>query len=480
MATAAITREETEKIRNSPIEKPLEDRLQPGAGIIAEKVDYGPGDPLKDYDFTILYKLGSGARGHVYAGIWTAIPGVDSTPVVKACLPYASRKHYLELLLREEREKALDMNKYGDYIEKTLAPLIDRLKEEIKYTNPVHNNDELRQLSGSPVFHKSVLKFLSNEMMAKDPEAEKELIKEATILAKVNHPSIPKFIRFVRTDKGIGYLAGFVDGRTWGELMEDEWWKRAEDGKYLEHLPEKVVIAKFAEFYGGLSHMHKNGVLYYDIQPGNIMSDLAGAENFIDFGFTEEMLPGKTTIESAGGNEDFIPPEIIAHLEEDRKEGKSYGYRIKEGRELPLDPKSNVWSAGVLAWWLIAGGQDMPFKGHPFPRLVDSITKHKHVDPRIYHGKKREYSNKTIDLLVNLPLKKDPKDRPHSGYIYRELLKMLGDESPDEISRNWYNALRKMREESFKNPESASLETPKKHVLKKQSVPFRRRPSPQQ
>ncbi len=468
-----IDRARAEEIKNTPIDTSLEQRLAPGSSMIPEKVDYGPGAGVNDR-LTVLYKLGSGARGHVYAAIWTPVHGTDMGPVVKACLPYASRKHYLELLLRDEKDKSFDLNKYGDYIRNVIREPIKVLKEEIKYTNPVHNYRELRALSGSPAYEKVVLKFLTNDMIKSDPESKEELIKEGLMLSKVNHPSIPKFIDFVETEKGMGYISGFVDGRTLGELIEDDWWRKKDGKNVLEFYPEKVVIAKFAKFYDNLMHNHNRGVLFSDIQQGNYMLSLDGELYSIDYGSTDEIVPGKTTIDSVGANEDFMPPEWITHLKEERKEGKVYCYRIKKGEDISLELRSNVWSGGVLAWWMISGGQDYPFKGHPFPRLVESIRKQKHSDPRTYHGSRSGYRNEMVKWLVDMPLRKNPEERPYPAEIHKHLLTMLGDESPDEVLRNFMAPLREIREKSFRDPSTVSIETPKRNFLKKSSMPIRK------
>jgi len=420
----------------TPIDQDLADKLKPGAGIITEVVDFEPGEQIAK-DAINRYKAGSGARGHVYVVYWTADPKNDVAKVAAMSSPYDTRKHNLGLAEREKASKLstpAEINKNERYVKEKITPLIERLQSEIKLTRPVHNYNELRAITGSPNFDILAFKFLSNYKIQHDPQIADEFRKEYTLHSKMHHPSIPRFVRFIETDKGIGYLYGFVDGETLEDIVkEDEdkkevaWWRKSENG-YREFLPPATVLAIMTQFYGALAHMHKKGVLYQDIQPGNLMIGFDGTAYVIDFGFTDEITKDKKTIESGGGDEHFFGPEVICHLEE---EGR-YGFKIKQGHQLPLNLKSGVFSAGDVAYFLMTGRY--PFEGPSFSQLADNIMSKKHTDPRAFNP---EYTKELVEWLVNKPLAKDSEKRPSPSEIAYQLQKLsekeVGNKSSEDV-----------------------------------------------
>jgi len=72
--------------------------------------------------------------------------------------------------------------------------------------------------------------------------------------------------------------------------------------------------AKFyaAEIILALEYLHKNGVIYRDVKPENILIDSEGHVRMTDFGLSKgglDMTGGRT--ESFCGTTEYLAPEII-------------------------------------------------------------------------------------------------------------------------------------------------------------------------
>lgn len=431
----------------------LKEVLRPlHGGIIAEHVDYEPGEPIVDektgkLECIALDKVGSGTRGHVYRVLYPHFKTEkkELEIKVKPCLPYVTRKHNLELLMRELQSRNLDTNINGMFIDEKLMPLIKTLKAELRYTNPIHNYGELRQVMGEPGFDLLVLKALTQRMIDEekatmlnkdeDSTCVKELKKERLMQSNARGDGIPRVVGdFIKTDRIMGSLSGYVDGATWSSIMDpdEKWWRQpTKDDAYKEFVDPKVVLAKAINLHNILAKLQARGVFYSDLKDDNLIGDYDGEDNLVDYGFAAEILPGKKTLDkldNIGFNELFAAPEIIKSYEEEKKDGKTLGYIVKEGAAVPLDLRSTVFSVGDIIWWMIAGNGERPFTGRNFEKLKHEIQYKPHTDPRLIHAKTFKdspFTDEEIDWLVNFALKKDSSTRPYHPRFVEELTRLL-------------------------------------------------------
>ena len=145
----------------------------------------------------------------------------------------------------------------------------------------------------------------AKEMILGDGIQEKKAIedfsREASVLAKLSHPSIPQVIDYF-AENGRHYLVmEYVAG---GDLQAhlDQ---LGADSK----IPEAKVLRWARQILDVLQFLHaqKPPIVYRDLKPGNIMIDHHGRAMLIDFGIARFLPPGGrgTQIGSIG----YAPPE---------------------------------------------------------------------------------------------------------------------------------------------------------------------------
>jgi serine/threonine-protein kinase len=116
-------------------------------------------------------------------------------------------------------------------------------------------------------------------------------------------------------------------------------------------MPPTLAVPLLIQLCRGLHHAHEAGVLHRDLKPENVMlvPEQQGGERAVvmDFGLAKERMAGSevTRLTQTGivlGTPEFMSPEQI--------------------RGKPLDPRSDVFSLGVLAFELLSGR--LPFEGN--------------------------------------------------------------------------------------------------------------------
>jgi predicted permease len=161
------------------------------------------------------------------------------------------------------------------------------------------------------------------------------LLREARTVANLSHPAIVPLLAFGETASTVYMVMPYVSGETLAERLKRD--DRMDAGEV-----RRILI----EIADGLAYAHGEGVLHRDLKPENIVLERAGAVDddvpprvrLIDFGVAA--FPGRdggvgATYET-WGTAQFMAPE------------QAFG-------EPELDPRSDVYSLGVLGFLLLGG-----------------------------------------------------------------------------------------------------------------------------
>jgi len=114
-------------------------------------------------------------------------------------------------------------------------------------------------------------------------QAQNQFLQEASILAQLDHPNLPKVSDFF-SEEGQDFLVmDFVPGDDLKGILKENQAPLAEDR----------VISWATQIVDGLSHLHKQmpPVLHRDIKPANIKLTPDGRIKLVDFGLVKLMAP---------------------------------------------------------------------------------------------------------------------------------------------------------------------------------------------
>jgi serine/threonine-protein kinase len=194
----------------------------------------------------------------------------------------------------------------------------------------VYLADDLR-LSGRLCALKAVHyeKDLPQEIINQTREQFK---REATVLARLDHPNLPKVSDFF-SDQDRDYLVmDFVPGKDLRTLMIEE----KKRGNFLD---ERKVLNWASQIADALIYLHSQdpAILHRDIKPSNIKLTPNGIIKLVDFGLVKILVYGEKTITVVQGH------------------GSAYYTPLEQygGDTGHTDPRSDVYSFGATLYHLL-------------------------------------------------------------------------------------------------------------------------------
>jgi serine/threonine protein kinase len=178
---------------------------------------------------------------------------------------------------------------------------------------------------------KVALKFLPEES-AEDPDAERRFQREADTIAQLNHPNICTIYEIDRHDGRAFIAMECVEGVNLKTYMS------------RQRLSTTQIVDIALQITAALGMAHSKGIVHRDIKPGNIIVAADGYVKVLDFGLarrfktdeTHELGPdGSTILGRPMGTANYMAPERIL--------------------QLPLDPRSDFFSLGVVMYEMATG-----------------------------------------------------------------------------------------------------------------------------
>ena len=172
-------------------------------------------------------------------------------------------------------------------------------------------------------------------------EAQRQFYREATLLAGLRHPNLPRVIdHFLVPGQGQYLVMDFIEGQSLADLA-------AQRGRPLT---EAEVLPWLNQVCDALAYLHSQNppVIHRDIKPQNIIVTPAGQAMLVDFGISKAYDPLLSTTSGARGvTPGFSPPE-------------QYGTG-------GTDPRSDIFSLGATLYAL--------FTGHTPPDAIDRLVR---------------------------------------------------------------------------------------------------------
>ncbi len=122
-------------------------------------------------------------------------------------------------------------------------------------------------------------------------EARDQFQREATVLARLDHPNLPKVSDYFSIGRNDYLVMDYVPGEDLRTLML----KQHEKGRFIS---EKDVLNWAFQLADALSYMHGQTppILHRDIKPSNLKVTPTGLLKLVDFGLVKVLAPGEVTI----------------------------------------------------------------------------------------------------------------------------------------------------------------------------------------
>jgi eukaryotic-like serine/threonine-protein kinase len=174
--------------------------------------------------------------------------------------------------------------------------------------------------------HIAALKVLREDQLRQNRAIDR-MMREAAVLASVQHPGVPRFFECGTLD----------DGRPWiaMELIEGEPLSK----RFGTKLPHGVVMELIGQLADVLAAAHARGITHRDLKPENVLltpNDDAYPLRVIDWGIAlPHSTPRFTNHDEAIGTPTYMAPE--------------------QARGGPATSRTDVYGLGVVAFQALAG-----------------------------------------------------------------------------------------------------------------------------
>jgi len=250
--------------------------------------------------------------------------------------------------------------------------------------------------------HRQVaLKVLSSS----GPDLERRFRRETEVLASLEHPNIARLYEAGVATVGavdVPYLAmAYVDGSTLTEYSR---------ANTLSSGQKLALIAKVAR---AVHFAHTRGVVHRDLKPANILVDGNGEPRVLDFGVARVVTDDAATRVTHAG-------EIIGTV-------PYMSWEQLLGDTAVADPRSDVYSLGVIAYELLTGR--LPYEGLETGTLVSAIEKLSKASPQRLSSR-LPAAGGDMDTVIHKALAQDAERRYQSAAEFADDIDRLLDRRP--------------------------------------------------
>jgi len=261
----------------------------------------------------------------------------------------------------------------------------------------VYKAEDLR-LKGRLCAIKEVWPHLAGDVTAME-ELREQFYREASILARLDHPNLPKVSDYF-SEEGREYLVmDFVPGKDLRTILNEV----RSRGEFLD---EKTVLSWAEQLCSALEYLHSQEppVLHRDIKPANIKLTPAGTIKLVDFGLVKVLTPDEErtiTIIQGRGTVQYTPLE-------------QYG-----GETGHTDIRSDIYSLGATLYHLLTGHAPADAK----QRFLKpgSLIPPRQLNPSI---------SPSTERAILWAMEMHPEKRPPNVAAFREALFGRGEPLP--------------------------------------------------
>jgi len=228
---------------------------------------------------------------------------------------------------------------------------------------------------------------LSSDMFT---QAREQFFREASVLARLDHPNLPKVSDYFAEGPRDYLVMDFVPGKDLRERMQ-------EARRNKTFLPENEVLLWAVQIADALNYLHNQEppIIHRDIKPSNIKLTPSGLVKLVDFGLVKIMVPDEVTITVIHGQ----GTALYTPLEQ-------YG-----GDDTHTNAKADIFSFGATLYHLLTNEPPAEVR----KRFLNSrnLTPPREINPRL---------SPHVERAILWAMSLHPDDRPSNVLALRDAL----------------------------------------------------------
>lgn len=222
-------------------------------------------------------------------------------------------------------------------------------------------------------------------------QAQEQFLREASILAQLDHPNLPKVSDFFTHDGRDCLVMDYVPGQDLRQIIEE----RLGEGKIIE---ERLVLNWAVQIIDALTYLHQQDppVLHRDIKPANIKLTPNNRIKLVDFGLAKLLAGDEArtiTVIQGRGTALYTPLEQYA------------------GESDHTDVRSDIYSLGATLYHLLTLS--------PPP-----AARERFLNPNVLRppDKLNHTVSHSVSDAVMWALEMHPDDRPENVTVFSQTL----------------------------------------------------------
>lgn len=221
-------------------------------------------------------------------------------------------------------------------------------------------------------------------------EAREQFLREATVLARLDHPNLPKVSDFFSNGPRDYLVMDYVPGRDLRSML-------LEARRNKKFLPEKEVLAWGEQIANALTFLHSQepSIVHRDIKPSNLKLMPHGLIKLVDFGLVKILAPEEVTITIIQGQ----GTALYTPLEQ-------YG-----GSDAHTDIRSDIYSFGATLYHLLTN--EPPADARKRFLAPESLTPLRQINPSL---------SPRTEKAVMWAMSMHPDERPHTVNEFKQAL----------------------------------------------------------
>ena len=263
------------------------------------------------------------------------------------------------------------------------------------------------------------LKFIPDNLVG-DPKSLERFEREARAASQLNHPNIC-IIHGIEDNNGHPFIVM--------ERLEGESLKEMIHGKPR---PIEQILDIGVQVADALIASHAKGIIHRDIKPANVFLTRSGQAKVLDFGLAKLTTEAKLATSTDTGIEDSLTAVGVIP-------GTAVYMAPEQARSEPLDPRSDLFSFGVVLYEMATGKK--PFSGTNIVTTLDAVLHQKPTPPSSLNP----LVPSELENIIGRAMEKDKTQRYQTAAEMKADLQHLKKETESGLTRTSAKVVQPLR-----------------------------------